>query len=339
MRRRERPARGPARPDARPRGPRGPRAGAPRRDRRRTGSRRRGARPSTRCASAGGSRCRCIPSTGRCRWSGTCRRCRRWRAWSPATTASSTPSACSRPSTRCGSRSSTWPAFMAAGDPEPVRRSLARLAAMRRFMRAANVDGRVDAAIAHDVGMEPAEIEAMFQMVAIGDYDDRYVIPKRHGEASPDAFAEQGSCGIDFSGVTATVSPGGRERQRARELRRGCGRLGLRPARPAGRAPQGARKMAEARPSAEAGVSLLLQYPSDALREAAAAARELEIAPAARSPGCERCTSSAAGMRRGRLPSSSGSTSTHSTSPSNAASTSPTTCTATAASAGWRCSR
>ena len=97
--------------------------------------------------------------------------------------------------------------FMAAGDPEPVRRSLARLAAMRRFMRAANVDGRVDASIARDVGMEPAEVEAMFQMVAIGDYDDRYVIPKRHGEASADAFSEQGSCGIDFSGVTATVRP------------------------------------------------------------------------------------------------------------------------------------
>ena len=68
--------------------------------------------------------------------------------------------------------------FLAAGDPEPVRRSLGRLAAMRRFMRAANVDGRVDAAIARDVGMEPAEIEEMFRMVAIGDYDDRYVIPQ-----------------------------------------------------------------------------------------------------------------------------------------------------------------
>jgi nitrate reductase beta subunit len=97
--------------------------------------------------------------------------------------------------------------FMAAGDPGPVRRSLARLAAMRRYMRAANVDGRVDVSIAHEVGMEPAEVEAMFQMVAIGDYDDRYVIPKRHGEVSPEAFAEQGSCGIDFSGVTATVVP------------------------------------------------------------------------------------------------------------------------------------
>ena len=97
--------------------------------------------------------------------------------------------------------------FLAAGDPEPVRRSLSRMAAMRRFMRAADVDGRIDAAIATDVGMEPAEMEEMFRMVAIGDHDDRYVLPKRHGEVSPDAFAEQGSCGIDFSGTTATVAP------------------------------------------------------------------------------------------------------------------------------------
>jgi nitrate reductase beta subunit len=41
----------------------------------------------------------------------------------------------------------------------------------------------------------------MFRMVAIGDYDDRYVIPKRHGEASPTAFADQGSCGVDFAGA------------------------------------------------------------------------------------------------------------------------------------------
>ncbi len=95
--------------------------------------------------------------------------------------------------------------FLAAGDPEPVRRSLARMVAMRRFMRAADVEGRVDTAIATDVGMQPSEIEEMFRMVAIGDYDDRYVLPKRHGEASPEAFAEQGSCGIDFSGKPAAV--------------------------------------------------------------------------------------------------------------------------------------
>jgi nitrate reductase beta subunit len=72
------------------------------------------------------------------------------------------------------------------------------MAAMRRFMRAADVDGRVDTAIATEVGMEPAEMEAMFRMVAISDYDDRYVVPKRHGELTPDAYAAQGSCGVDF---------------------------------------------------------------------------------------------------------------------------------------------
>ncbi len=88
--------------------------------------------------------------------------------------------------------------FLSAGDPEPVRRSLRRLVAMRRYMRAENVAGEADPEIAREVGMEPAQLEAMFRMVAIGDYDERYVIPRRHGEASPAAFAEQGSCGIDF---------------------------------------------------------------------------------------------------------------------------------------------
>jgi nitrate reductase beta subunit len=39
----------------------------------------------------------------------------------------------------------------------------------------------------------------MYQQVAIADYDDRYVLPKRHGEVSASAFADQGSCGIDFA--------------------------------------------------------------------------------------------------------------------------------------------
>jgi nitrate reductase beta subunit len=88
--------------------------------------------------------------------------------------------------------------FLSAGDPEPVRRSLRRLVAMRRYMRAKNVGGEADPEIAREVAMDPVQMEAMFRMVAIGDYDERYVIPRRHGEASPAAFAEQGSCGIDF---------------------------------------------------------------------------------------------------------------------------------------------
>ena len=104
--------------------------------------------------------------------------------------------------------------FLSAGDPEPVRRSLRRL---RRdaplHARQATSRGEVDPEIAREVGMEPVQMEAMFRMVAIGDYDERYVIPKRHGEASPAAFAEQGSCGIDF--VNGAALPPGMADPRA----------------------------------------------------------------------------------------------------------------------------
>jgi nitrate reductase beta subunit len=96
--------------------------------------------------------------------------------------------------------------FLSAGDPDPVRRSLRRLVAMRRYMRRLNVGDEPDARIAREVGMEPEQMEEMFRMVAIGDYDDRYVIPKRHGEVTADPLADQGSCGIDFAGAPAPAS-------------------------------------------------------------------------------------------------------------------------------------
>jgi nitrate reductase beta subunit len=77
---------------------------------------------------------------------------------------------------------------------------------MRRYMRGVNVGGEADPEIAREVGMEPAELEEMFRQVAIGDYDERYVLPKRHGEATPAAFSGQDSCSIDFSPPPATIS-------------------------------------------------------------------------------------------------------------------------------------
>jgi nitrate reductase beta subunit len=88
---------------------------------------------------------------------------------------------------------------LSAGDPEPVRASLRRLATMRAYMRAKQLHGDVEAEVAEAVGMSVDDLEDMYQQVAIADYDDRYVLPKRHGEVSPSAFADQGSCGIDFA--------------------------------------------------------------------------------------------------------------------------------------------
>jgi nitrate reductase beta subunit len=88
--------------------------------------------------------------------------------------------------------------FLTAGDPEPVRLALRRLVALRGAMRARNVHGANDPALARAVGMEPEELDAMYRQVAIGDYDERYVIPKAHPEVGADPNALQGSCGLDF---------------------------------------------------------------------------------------------------------------------------------------------
>ena len=95
--------------------------------------------------------------------------------------------------------------FLSAGDPEPVRRSLSRACARcgGSCARPTSTAGSTPQ-VARDVGMEPAEIEDMFQMVAIGDYDDRYVIPRRHGEDAPDPFGMQGTNGVDFAGCSVS---------------------------------------------------------------------------------------------------------------------------------------
>jgi nitrate reductase / nitrite oxidoreductase, beta subunit len=89
--------------------------------------------------------------------------------------------------------------FLSAGDPEPVRLSLRRLAAMRTLMRGWNITGEPDPGVAESVGLSVDDLEELYRQVAIADYDDRYVLPKAHGEVSSAVFTDQGSCGIDFA--------------------------------------------------------------------------------------------------------------------------------------------
>ena len=67
-------------------------------------------RPIWRLISSTGSRFRCIPSTARCRWSGTSRRCpRSSTSWPTPAPTPRTPATCSRRSTSCAFPSSTSP--------------------------------------------------------------------------------------------------------------------------------------------------------------------------------------------------------------------------------------
>jgi nitrate reductase beta subunit len=98
--------------------------------------------------------------------------------------------------------------FLAAGDPEPVRIALRRLLAMRAYKRAQQLGGDVEAALAGAAGLSRDELEAMFRQVAIGDYDDRYVIPRAHPEAGSDVDTLQGTCGLSFADERETGAGG-----------------------------------------------------------------------------------------------------------------------------------
>ncbi len=65
-------------------------------------------------------------------------------------------------------------------------------------MRAKNIDGVIDEAIAAKVGLTGLQIEEMYQTMAIANYEDRFVIPTAHREWAEDALDLRGSCGFSF---------------------------------------------------------------------------------------------------------------------------------------------
>ena len=88
--------------------------------------------------------------------------------------------------------------MLTAGREEPVARGLERMLAMRAYMRARTVEGVIDESIAGRVGMTGSQIEDMYQLMAIANYEDRFVIPTTHREAGEDAQELKGSCGFSF---------------------------------------------------------------------------------------------------------------------------------------------
>jgi nitrate reductase beta subunit len=52
-------------------------------------------------------------------------------------------------------------------------------------MRAKTIDGVVDEAIARRVGLKAAQIDEMYKIMAIANYEDRFVIPTRIANSAP----------------------------------------------------------------------------------------------------------------------------------------------------------
>ncbi len=90
--------------------------------------------------------------------------------------------------------------LMAAGDVEVIRRVLQRLAAMRGHMRKREVLQQRDERLPAAAGLSVTDVEDLYRLLAIGKYEDRYVIPKAHTELAAHLMEQQGACGLDFEG-------------------------------------------------------------------------------------------------------------------------------------------
>ena len=99
--------------------------------------------------------------------------------------------------------------MLTAGDEAPVATALERMLAMRAYMRAKTVDGINDEAIAAKVGLNGRMIEDMYKIMALADYEDRFVIPTTHREHVEDAYDLRGGCGFtDSNGCSTGISSG-----------------------------------------------------------------------------------------------------------------------------------
>ena len=87
-----------------------------------------------------------------------------------------------------------------AGDTEVVAGVLMKLAAMRGYMRARTIDGTVTQRLLEATGMTADEMEAMYRLLAIAKYGERYVIPPAHREEASALSALPTGCSLDGEG-------------------------------------------------------------------------------------------------------------------------------------------
>ena len=97
--------------------------------------------------------------------------------------------------------------LLTAGNEAPVALALERMLAMRAYMRAKTIDGVIDEASPERVGLTAAQIEDMYQIMAIANYEDRFVIPTAHREVAEDAYDLRGSCGFSFGNGCSGGTP------------------------------------------------------------------------------------------------------------------------------------
>jgi nitrate reductase beta subunit len=87
-----------------------------------------------------------------------------------------------------------------------VEAALCRLAAMRAHMRRINLGEERDPAIARGVGMDERGLEAMYRLLALAKYEERYVIPTTYVTDGAGGAAGAG-CSLDHEGGPGMYGP------------------------------------------------------------------------------------------------------------------------------------
>ena len=99
--------------------------------------------------------------------------------------------------------------LLTAGKEEPVVQALERMLAMRAYKRSETVFDRKDTALLEQVGLTDELVQDMYRILALANYEDRFVVPSSHKELVEDSFNEKGSCGFTFgNGCSGGVSEG-----------------------------------------------------------------------------------------------------------------------------------
>ena len=88
--------------------------------------------------------------------------------------------------------------LLTAGKVEPIKAALERMIAMRRFKRGQTVHGETLEATLSGTGLTPARVEDLYHIMAIANYEDRFVIPSSHKELVENSFDDKASCGFTF---------------------------------------------------------------------------------------------------------------------------------------------
>jgi len=86
--------------------------------------------------------------------------------------------------------------LLGAGKVAPVKLALQRLLALRRYMRSIRVENAPDTQPLEAAGLTAALAREMYQLLAIADYHDRFVVPTVHKEEAENLYVGHGKPGF-----------------------------------------------------------------------------------------------------------------------------------------------